>query len=432
MSISKDIINKKKSIAVIGLGYVGLPIALAFAKKVRVIGFDINKERIEMMKKKIDPSNELSPEEFDNADIQFTANPNDLKKASFYIVAVPTPIDEHNLPDLKPLLSACHTVGKVLKKGDYVVFESTVYPGCTEEDCVPVLEKESGLKFCKDFKVGYSPERINPGDKEHTITKIIKVVSGCDKESLEEISKVYEIIVEPGTFKAKSIKVAEAAKIIENTQRDVNIALMNELSIIFSRMNINIYDVIEAASTKWNFLKFYPGLVGGHCIGVDPYYLTYKAESLGYHARIINGGRYINDSMGFYVAKNTVKKIIAAGKNPRNAKVLIMGFTFKENVSDIRNSKVADIVKELQSYSVKVDIVDPLADKEEVKKEYSLNLIKQIKNKQYDAVIVAVNHKEYIHLSEKDFKQLLKPKGVLVDVKGIYKDKIKTIDYWSL
>lgn len=432
MSISKDIVNKKKSIAVIGLGYVGLPIALAFAKKVRVIGFDINRERVEMMKKKIDPSNELPSEEFENADIQFTADIEDLKKAHFFIVAVPTPIDEHNLPDLKPLLSACHSVAKVLKKGDYVVFESTVYPGCTEEDCVPILEKESGLKAYKEFKVGYSPERINPGDKEHTITKIIKVVSGCDKESLEEISKVYEIIVEPGTFKAKSIKVAEAAKIIENTQRDVNIALMNELSIIFSRMNINIYDVIEAASTKWNFLKFYPGLVGGHCIGVDPYYLTYKAESLGYHARIINSGRYVNDSMGFYVAKNTVKKIIAAGKNPRNAKVLIMGFTFKENVSDIRNSKVADIVKELQSYSVKVDIVDPLADKEEVEKEYGLTLIKKAKNKHYDAIIVAVNHKQYLGLSEKDFKQLMKPKAVLVDVKGIYKDKIKTLDYWSL
>ncbi len=432
MSISKDLKDKKKVIAVIGLGYVGLPIALAFAKKVKVLGFDINEERVKLMKKKIDPSNELPSLEFENSDITFTSHPNDLKKANFFIVAVPTPIDEHNLPDLKPLLSACHTVGKVLKKGDYVVFESTVYPGCTEEDCVPVLEKESGLKFCKDFKVGYSPERINPGDKEHTITKIIKVVSGCDKESLEEISKVYEIIVGPGVFKAKNIKVAEAAKIIENTQRDVNIALMNELSIIFSRMGINTYDVLEAAGTKWNFLKFYPGLVGGHCIGVDPYYLTYKAEALGYHARVINSGRYVNDSMGFYVAKNTVKRIIAAGKNPGNAKVLIMGFTFKENVSDIRNSKVADIVKELQSYSVKVDIVDPHAEPEEVKHEYGLSLIKKPQSKAYDAIIVAVNHKEYLSLNEKDFQKLLKPKGILVDVKGIYKNKISKLNYWSL
>ena len=432
MSISKDLQNKKKQLAVIGLGYVGLPIALAFAKKIKVVGFDINQSKINLLQKQIDPNKEVSPQEFENTDIQFTANPNDLKKANFFIIAVPTPIDEHNLPDLKPLLSACHTIGKVLKKGDYVVFESTVYPGCTEEDCVPVLEKESGLKFCKEFKVGYSPERINPGDKEHTITKIIKVVSGCDKESLEEISKVYEIIVEPGVFKAKSIKVAEAAKIIENTQRDVNIALMNELSIIFSRMGINTYDVLEAASTKWNFLKFYPGLVGGHCIGVDPYYLTYKAEALGYHARVINSGRYVNDSMGFYVAKNTVKKIIAAGKNPRNARVLIMGFTFKENISDIRNSKVADIVKELMSYSVKVDIIDPHADNKEIQHEYHLTLIKKPKNKQYDAVIIAVNHKEYLNLCEKDFEKLLKPKGLIVDVKGIYKDKIKKLQYWSL
>lgn len=432
MSISKEIIQKKKSIAVIGLGYVGLPIALTFAKKVKVIGFDINEERIKLMRQKIDPSKELSPEEFENTDILFTSNPDDLKKANFFIVAVPTPIDEYNMPDLKPLKLASHTVGKALKKGDYVVFESTVYPGCTEEDCVPILEEESGLKFCKDFKVGYSPERINPGDKEHTITKIVKVVSGCDKESLEEIAKVYEIIVEPGVFKASSIKVAEAAKIIENTQRDVNIALMNELSIIFSRMGINTYDVLEAAGTKWNFLKFSPGLVGGHCIGVDPYYLTYKAESLGYHARIINSGRYINDSMGFYVAKNTVKKIIAASKNPRNSKVLIMGFTFKENVSDIRNTKVADIVKELISYSVKVDIIDPLANNEEVKEEYGLSLINKPKQKGYDAIIVAVNHKQYTALTENDFQKLLKPKGLLVDVKGIYKNKIKKINYWSL
>jgi UDP-N-acetyl-D-galactosamine dehydrogenase len=430
MSIYDKIIKKDAKIAVIGLGYVGLPIALAFAKKVKVIGFDIHEGRVNMMKKGIDPSNELSKEDFKNSDIQFTHKLEDLKTANFFIVAVPTPIDEHNLPDLKPLIGASTTVGKVLKKGDYVVYESTVYPGCTEEDCIPVLEKHSGLKFIKDFKVGYSPERINPGDREHTITKILKVVSGCDKESLDNIAKVYEIIVEPGTHKAASIKVAEAAKIIENTQRDVNIALMNELSIIFSRMGINTYDVLEAAGTKWNFLKFFPGLVGGHCIGVDPYYLTYKAESLGYHARVINSGRYVNDSMGFYIAKNLVKKISSQGKNISKSKVLVMGATFKEDVSDIRNSKVADIVKELKSFSVKVDVVDPHADSDELKHEYGFGLSKIAKG--YDGVIVAVNHKEYKTLDEKYFKSVLATKGVLVDVKGMYRGKMKGLIYWSL
>jgi UDP-N-acetyl-D-galactosamine dehydrogenase len=426
----KEIINKEYPVAVIGLGYVGLPIALAFAKKVKVIGFDINEKRVAMMRRGIDPSQELSKEHFKGCDIEFTSSPDVLRKARFFIVAVPTPIDEHNLPDLKPLIGASSSVGKALKKGDYVVYESTVYPGCTEEDCIPVLEKESGMKFKKDFKVGYSPERINPGDKEHTITKILKVVSGCDAESLEEISKVYEIIVEPGVHRASSIKVAEAAKIIENTQRDVNIALMNELSIIFSRLGINTYDVLEAAGTKWNFLKFFPGLVGGHCIGVDPYYLTYKAEELGYHARVINNERYVNDSMGFYVAKNLVKKISAAGKNIAKAKVLVMGATFKENVSDIRNSKVADIVKELRSYGVKVDVVDPHADSEELKHEYGFGLNKI--GSKYDGVIVAVNHKEYLPLDEKYFTRLMSKGGVLVDVKGLYRGKMKKITYWSL
>jgi UDP-N-acetyl-D-galactosamine dehydrogenase len=424
------IVKKESTVAVIGLGYVGLPIALAFAKKVKVIGFDINEKRVGLMKKGIDPSFELSKDDFKNSDIRFTHQIEDLKKANFFIVAVPTPIDEHNLPDLRPLINASITVGKVLKKGDYVVYESTVYPGCTEEDCIPVLEKHSGLKFIKDFKVGYSPERINPGDKEHTITKILKIVSGCDKESLDNIAKIYEIIVEPGTHKASSIKVAEAAKIIENTQRDVNIALMNELSIIFNKMNINTYDVLAAAGTKWNFLKFFPGLVGGHCIGVDPYYLTHKAESLGYHARVINSGRYVNDSMGFYVAKTTVKKIIAAGKNISKSKVLIMGATFKEDVSDIRNSKVSDIVKELKSFGVKVEIVDPHAKNEELKHEYGFGLSKL--GKGYDGVIVAVNHQEYKKLDEKYFKSILSNKGVLVDVKGIYRNHIKGITYWSL
>ena len=430
MGIYKNITDKKATVAVIGLGYVGLPIALAFAKKVKVIGFDINAKRVDMMNKGVDPSHELTKKDFANSDITFTHKLEDLKKANFFIIAVPTPIDEHNLPDLKPLLGASTTVGKVLKKGDYVVYESTVYPGCTEEDCIPVLERESGLKFIKDFKVGYSPERINPGDKEHTITKILKIVSGCDKESLEEIAKTYEIIVEPGTHRAASIKVAEAAKIIENTQRDVNIALMNELSIIFSRLGINTYDVLEAAGTKWNFLKFFPGLVGGHCIGVDPYYLTYKAEALGYHARVINSGRYVNDSMGFYVAKTTVKRIIAAGKNISKSKVLIMGATFKEDVSDIRNSKVADIVKELKSFGVKVEIVDPHADSKELEHEYGFGLNKL--GKGYDGVIVAVNHQEYKPLDEKYFKSILSAKGVLVDIKGLYRGKIKDLTYWSL
>ena len=426
----KEIVNKKAPLAVIGLGYVGLPIALAFAKKIKVIGFDINKERVDKMKKGIDPSNELSKKDFEGCDIEFTTSLDVLKKAKFFIVAVPTPIDEHNLPDLKPLISASVTVGKVLKQGDYVVYESTVYPGCTEEDCIPVLEENSKMKFKKDFKVGYSPERINPGDKQHTITKILKVVSGCDEESLENIAKVYEIIVEPGTHKAPSIKVAEAAKIIENTQRDVNISLMNELSIIFNKMGINTFDVLEAAGTKWNFLKFSPGLVGGHCIGVDPYYLTHKAESLGYHARVINSGRYVNDSLGFYVAKNLVKKIIAEGINITNSKVLVMGATFKEDVSDIRNSKVADIVKELISFGLTVDVVDPHADSDELKHEYGFGLSKTGKN--YDGIIVAVNHKEYQDLDEKYFAGILSPKGVLVDVKGLYRKKIKKLHYWSL
>jgi UDP-N-acetyl-D-glucosamine/UDP-N-acetyl-D-galactosamine dehydrogenase len=404
---------------------------LAFAKKISVIGFDINEKRVEMMRNKIDPSNELPSSEFENSDIYFTAKVEELKEAKFFIVAVPTPIDEHNLPDLKPLIGASKTVAQVLKKGDYVVYESTVYPGCTEDDCVPVLEDISGLKFVQDFKVGYSPERINPGDKEHTITKILKVVSGCDAESLEVISKVYEIIVEPGVHKAANIKVAEAAKIIENTQRDVNIALMNELSIIFSRIGINTFDVLEAAGTKWNFLKFFPGLVGGHCIGVDPYYLTYKAEAVGYHARIINSGRYVNDSMGFYIAKQTVKKMIAAKKNLNEAVVLVMGATFKEDVSDVRNSKVADVIKELKSYGVAVEVVDPHADSDELMHEYGFGLVKE-PNKKYAAVIVAVSHKEYKGLDENYFKSISDDKPILVDIKGMYRGKMKEIKYWSL
>ena len=427
----QEIINKKAKIAVIGLGYVGLPIALEFARKTSVIGFDINSERIKMMQKNIDPSGELEPEAFHDCDIVFTDSMDVLKDAKFFIVAVPTPIDDHKLPDLKPLLSASKTLGKVLKKGDYVVYESTVYPGCTEEDCIPVLEELSGLKFKTDFKVGYSPERINPGDKEHTLAKIKKVVSGCDDESLENIAKVYEIVVQVGVHKASSIKVAEAAKIIENTQRDVNIALMNELSIIFNKMQINTYEVLEASATKWNFLKFLPGLVGGHCIGVDPYYLTYKAQELGYHAQVINSGRYVNDSMGFYIAKQTVKKLIAKGKDISKSKVLVMGATFKEDVEDIRNSKIADVVSEFKSYGVQLEVTDPRASSSELKHEYGFELTDKIGN-DYDAVVVAVNHKEYTHLNEDYFLSICKPDGILVDIKGVFREKIKKLTYWSL
>ncbi len=431
MKMYNSLINKENKLAVIGLGYVGLPIALEFARKLSVIGFDINPKRVDQMNRNIDPSNELEAKDFEGCDIVFTADPEVLREANFFIVAVPTPIDKGNNPDLKPILAASATVGKLLKKGDYVVFESTVYPGCTEEDCVPVLEQHSGLKFREDFKVGYSPERINPGDKVHTLQTIVKVSAGCDEESAEVVAKVYELVVDAGVHRASSIRVAEAAKIIENTQRDVNIALINELSIIFNRMGINTYEVLEAAGTKWNFLNFKPGLVGGHCIGVDPYYLTHKAEKLGYHAQIINSGRFVNDSMGGYVGKQTVKKIIATGKNIQEAKVLVMGATFKENVSDIRNSKVVDTVREIQSFGVHVDVVDPHASAEEIKLEYGYDLNEK-PNPKYDAIIVSVNHKEYSNLSQDYFDSMLTEKGLLVDLKGIYKDKIKNFGYWSL
>jgi UDP-N-acetyl-D-galactosamine dehydrogenase len=431
-SIYTKLIQKEAKLAVIGLGYVGLPIALEFARKIKVVGFDINQERIDLMKQNIDPSNELEAKDFEGCDIYFSADINDLKDVQFFIVAVPTPIDDANLPNLRPLLGASSTVGKVLKMGDYVVFESTVYPGCTEEDCIPVLEAESGLKFKEDFKVGYSPERINPGDKEHTLQNVIKVVSGCCQTSLDEIAKVYELVVAAGVHRASSIKVAEAAKIIENTQRDVNIALINELSIIFNKLKINTFDVLEAAGTKWNFLKFSPGLVGGHCIGVDPYYLTHKAQQAGYHSKVITSGRYVNDSMGFYIGKQTVKKIIAQGKHIQDAKVLVMGATFKEDVSDIRNSKVIDVVNELTSFQVHVDLIDPHASSEEMKHEYGVGLAPNHAN-DYDAIIVAVNHRQYKGLTESDFKAMLKDgKGVFVDVKGIFKGKINELEYWSL
>ncbi|WP_299758887.1 nucleotide sugar dehydrogenase [uncultured Pontibacter sp.] len=427
----QEILNKEAKLAVIGLGYVGLPIALAFAKKIKVIGFDINSKRVEMMRNSIDPSGELESSDFEGADIEFTDSLDVLREAKFFIVAVPTPIDNYAQPDLKPLLAASATVGKVLKKGDYVVFESTVYPGCTEEDCVPVLERESGLKFGEDFKVGYSPERINPGDKEHTLAKIVKVVSGSDVASAEEIAQVYELVIDAGVHRASSIKVAEAAKVIENTQRDLNIALMNELSIIFDKMNINTYEVLEAAGTKWNFLRFSPGLVGGHCIGVDPYYLTYKAKALGYDAKVILSGRTTNDTMGAHIANKLVKMMIMRGKNISQTKVLVMGATFKENVEDIRNSKVVDVIRELQSFGVNVEVVDPYASSEELQHEYGFGLVEEA-GKDYDAVVVAVPHNAYMELDESYFKSIMNGSPILIDLKGIFRNKITEIEYKSL
>ena len=429
--IVQQLLDKETKLAVIGLGYVGLPIALAFAKKISVIGFDLNAERVAMLNNHIDPSKELGKEAFENTDITFTNDPEVLKQASFFIAAVPTPVDDHNVPDISLLLKASKTLGSVLKKGDYVVFESTVYPGCTEEDCVPVMEKISGLKFVEDFKVGYSPERINPGDKEHTLEKIVKVVAGCDEESLDNIAAVYDMVVKAGTYKASSIKVAEAAKVIENTQRDLNIALMNELSIIFDKVGINTYEVLEAAGTKWNFLKFQPGLVGGHCIGVDPYYLTYKASELGFNSRVITAGRYVNDTMGNYISKKVIQHIIQHSGNVKESKVLIMGATFKENVSDIRNSKVADIVKVLSSYYLNVHIVDPHASSDELQHEYGFSLTREMDN-DYDVVIVAVPHTAYRLLDERYFDSITKKHALVADLKGLYRNKIANRYYWSL
>ncbi|MDE6514803.1 MAG: nucleotide sugar dehydrogenase [Bacteroidales bacterium] len=426
-----ELLGKRKNMAVVGLGYVGLPIALTFARKLSVIGFDISEARLEKMRRGIDPSGELPASAFENADIRFSSSLDDLAQAAFYIVAVPTPVDQSNRPNLAPLLAATRSVAKVLKKGDYVVYESTVYPGCTEEDCLPILEEISGLRAGVDFKLGYSPERINPGDMQHRLDNTVKIVSGCDAEALDEIAEVYELAVDAGVHRASSIKVAEAAKIIENTQRDVNIALMNELSIIFSRMGINTYEVLEAAGTKWNFLNFSPGLVGGHCIGVDPYYLVHKAEALKYHPKIINAGRFINDSMGGYIGKKVLKQMISLGISMRDSRVLVMGVTFKEDVADIRNSKVVDIVKELEEFGVSVDVIDPYASADEVKKEYGLSLI-SVPRPFYDAVILAVAHQEYKGKDEAYFKALCQPKAVFADLKGLYRGCIHELNYWSL
>ena len=427
--IYEELSQKKAKLAVIGLGYVGLPIALEFARKISVIGFDINARRIEMMRNGIDPSKEVDASEFNNRDIVFTDDIEVLGQARFFIIAVPTPVDKYNVPDLKPLVGASTTVGKLLKKGDYVVYESTTYPGCTEEDCLPILEKNSDLKLANgDFCLGYSPERINPGDKKHTLRTVIKVVSGNTAVALDEIAKTYRLVVDAGVHPAPSIKVAEASKIIENTQRDLNIALMNELSLIFDRMGINTYDVIEAAGTKWNFLKFQPGLVGGHCIGIDPYYLTYKAAALGYESKVIASSRYINDDMARYVARKIITHVLRISGEPR---VLVKGVTFKENVSDIRNSRIVDTVKELLAFNIAVDVEDPYAMEDEVHEEYGLHLCRNIAGN-YDAVIITVPHVQYKDLDDAYFTSITRDGALIADLKGTYKNRISNRKYWSL
>lgn len=420
VNLYQKIINKKEKISLIGLGYVGMPIAVAFAKKIDVIGFDINQEKIDLYKQGIDPTREVGDESIKKTTVEFTSNPEDLKQCKFHIVSVPTPINDDKTPNLNPIKGASRTLGQNLTKGSIVVYESTVFPGVTEEICVPILEEESGLKYGVDFKVGYSPERINPGDKVHRLETIVKVVSGMDKESLDIISKVYELVVDAGVYKASTIKVAEAAKVIENSQRDINIAFMNELSIIFNEMGIDTKEVLEAAGTKWNFLNFTPGLVGGHCIGVDPYYLTYKAEQFGYHSQIILSGRRINDNMGKYVVESTIKKLITSGVNVKDANVAILGFTFKENTPDTRNTRVIDIVEELKEYSITPMIVDPVADKEEAKHEYGLTFQEMSDIKNADALILAVSHDEFSSLTQEEINKFYgdNENKVLIDIKG--------------
>lgn len=419
----KELIDKKEKIAIIGMGYVGLPLAVAFAEKgMNVIGFDINEEKINKYINGEDPTNEVGKERLKKAtNLSFTSDEKKLNEAKFIIVAVPTPVLKNKMPDLRPVIGATELVGRNLKKGTIVVYESTVYPGVTEEVCLPILEKESSLKVGEEFKIGYSPERINPGDKKHRVENIVKITSGMDEESAEIIAEVYGEIIKAGVHKATSIKVAEAAKVIENSQRDINIAFVNELALIFDKIGIDTLEVLEAASTKWNFLQFKPGLVGGHCIGVDPYYLANKAEELGYHAEVILSGRKTNDNMGKFIAEKTIKKLIEAGKVVKNSHVLIMGLTFKENCPDLRNSKVEDIIKELKEYSVNVSVTDPLANKVEAIKEYGVNLEEIDNIKEVDAVIIAVSHNEYKELNIKSFKEKFKDKDnmILMDVKGI-------------
>lgn len=426
MSLYEKLVNKEAKLSLVGLGYVGMPIAVAFSKKVDVIGFDLNKNKIELYKNGIDPTREVGDEGIKACAVDFTSDESRLKEASFHIVAVPTPVNPDHTPDLTPVEGASRILGRNLTKGSIVVFESTVYPGVTEDVCVPILEKESGLKCGVDFKVGYSPERINPGDKVHRLETIIKIVSGMDEETLDTVAKVYELVVEAGVHRAESIKVAEAAKVIENSQRDINIAFMNELSIIFNKMGIDTKAVLEAAGTKWNFLKFFPGLVGGHCIGVDPYYLTYKAEELGYHSQIILSGRRINDDMGKYVAESLVKNLIKANIPVNGAKVGILGFTFKENCPDTRNSKIIDIVRELREYGIEPLITDPTADKEEAEREYGITFSAQADFVDMDAVILAVAHKEYESLTMDELDAMYKADAkvkVLTDIKGMLNRK---------
>lgn len=423
MSLYEKIINKKEKISLVGLGYVGMPIAVAFAKKVNVIGFDINKKKIELYKAGIDPTKEVGDKEIKRSTVEFTSDEEKLKEAKFHIIAVPTPINTDKTPNLTPVEGASTIVGRNLTKGSIVVYESTVYPGVTEDICIPILEKQSGLKCGVDFKVGYSPERINPGDKVHRLETIVKIVSGMDGESLDIIAKIYELVVDAGVHRAESIKVAEAAKVIENSQRDINIAFMNELSIIFNKMGIDTKVVLKAARTKWNFLNFFPGLVGGHCIGVDPYYLTYKAEQLGYHSQIILSGRRINDDMGKYVVENLIKNLIKADIPVKDAKVAILGFTFKENCPDTRNTRVIDIVNELKEYGITPIISDPKADVEEAKYEYCIEFVALEDIKDMDAVVIAVSHNEFLHLTQEDLNNLFKnvpnQNKVLLDIKGI-------------
>lgn len=420
MSLYEKIVNREEKISLVGLGYVGMPIAVAFAKKVNVIGYDLNEKKIEIYKSGIDPTNEVGDDVIKETTVEFTSDETKLKEAKFHIVAVPTPVNSDHTPDLTPVESASIIVGRNLTKGSIVVYESTVYPGVTEDVCIPILEKESGLKCGKDFKVGYSPERINPGDKVHRLETIVKIVSGMDEESLEEIAKVYELVVEAGVHRASSIKVAEAAKVIENSQRDINIAFMNELSMIFNKMGIDTKSVLEAAGTKWNFLKFFPGLVGGHCIGVDPYYLTYKAEMLGYHSQIILAGRRVNNEMGKFVAENIVKSLISADKSVKNAKIAILGFTFKENCPDTRNTRIIDIVNELKEYGIAPVIADPQADKEDAKRLYNVEFVDMDTIKGMDAVVLAVSHDCFKNISLCDMDNFFGAgKKILLDLKGL-------------
>jgi UDP-N-acetyl-D-galactosamine dehydrogenase len=439
MNLYEDIKNRNAKISLVGLGYVGLPTAVAFAKKVDVIGFDINNDKIDCFKKGFDPTREVGDKALKETTIEFTSKETNLREAKFHIIAVPTPVNPDHTPNLKPIEAASHSVGRNLTKGSIVVYESTVYPGVTEEICIPILEKESGLKCIEDFKVGYSPERTNPSDKMHRLENIVKIVSGIDDEALDIISRVYELIIEAGVYKAKDIKTAEAAKVIENSQRDINIAFMNELSIIFNKMGINMKHVLEAASTKWNFLHFSPGLVGGHCIGVDPYYLTYKAEQFGYHSQVILAGRRINDEMGKYVVENLIKKLVTANVPINNARIAILGMTFKENCPDTRNSRIIDIVKELKEYGLTPVITDSQADPKQTEEEYGIILTPLNQIQDMDAIIIAVAHEEFLHLGEDSISKLFRSdthqNRVLIDIKGIL-DKKKYEDlgyqYWSL